>query len=151
MSGDHPVYLAIAGSVLAGAVWGRLSSRLPVPEWLRLLSIFVWTGLLGVLVMVIVGVLMHSWTAPAVVEAAALGPFALVRLALGEACLFFLLGAMFGFPATLGWVVAYRQPAKAVATSSKGTLVNNESRFRTTASAAQQAVQAVEADGRASS
>ena len=111
MSSDLPSYLVIAGSVLAGVVWGRLSSRLPIPEWLRLLTIFLWTGMLGIGAMLIGCVVRHSWTAPGVVEAAALGPLAVLRLAIGEACLWFLLGAAFGLPATVGWVVAYRQPA----------------------------------------
>jgi hypothetical protein len=111
MSSNLSSYLVIAGSVLAGVVWGRLSSRLPIPEWLRLLTIFLWTGMLGLGAMLIGCVVMHSWTAPAVVEAAALGPLAVLRLAVGEACIWFLLGAVFGLPASLGWVIGYRQPA----------------------------------------
>ena len=111
MVGNLAPYLVIAGSVLAGIVWGLLSSRLPIPEYLRLLTIFFWTGFLGLVAMLIGCVVMHSWASPAVVGAAALGPLALLRLALGQACVWFSLGAVFGLPASLGWVIGYRQPA----------------------------------------
>ena len=55
-------------------------------------------------------VVMHSWTAPAVLEAASFGPLAVVRLVIGEAVIWFLLGATFGLPASLGWVIGYRRP-----------------------------------------
>lgn len=110
MTSDPFSYVAIAGALLAGLIWGWLSARLPIPEWLRLLSIFLWTGGLGVLAMLVASVAMHSWTAPRVVEAASLGPRYLVSLVVGQVCLSFLAGAAFGLPATLGWVITYRQP-----------------------------------------
>lgn len=41
--------ILILGSVIAGFAWGKISARLPIPEWLRLLTMPVWTGTLMVI------------------------------------------------------------------------------------------------------
>lgn len=113
MNPDVFTYLLIAGSVLAGWVWGRISSRLPIPEWLRLLSTPLWTGALAVVLMSMASIAFlatHSWQSSRLLEAATLGIGPLTRLLLGYGFLWFLVGAAFGLPATLGWVVGYRQP-----------------------------------------
>lgn len=91
MNTDLLPYVAIVGSFIADLVWGRISARLPLPEWLRLVTIFFWTGGLGVVAMLIGRVVMHCWAAPLVLEAAALGAGSLAKLTLGEAFLCFLL------------------------------------------------------------
>ena len=67
-----------------------------------------WTGGLVVIAMSLASVATQSWTSPRVVEAAALGYGSLARLVVGYGCLWFLVGAAFGLPAVLGWVVTYR-------------------------------------------
>ena len=104
--------MLIVGSVIAGFAWGRISSRLPIPEWMRLMTTPVWTGALMVIVGWFISVTRMDRNAVRVVDAATLGPASIVRMALGFGIMCFLIGAVFGLPATLGWVLGYRQPAK---------------------------------------
>jgi len=104
--------ILILGSVSAGFAWGRISSRLPIPEWMRLLTTPVWTGVLMVIAGWIISVTRMDWNAVRVVDAATLGPASIVKMAIGYAIMCFLIGAVFGLPATLGWALGYRQPAK---------------------------------------
>lgn len=104
--------ILILASVVAGFAWGRISSRLPIPEALRLLTTPLWTGALMVIVGWFVSVTRLDWTAPRIVDTAKLGPASVVRMAFGYGVLCFLIGAVLGFPATLGWVLGYRQTAK---------------------------------------
>ena len=104
--------ILILGSVIAGFAWGRISSRLPIPEWLRLSTTPLWTGALMVIVGWFVSVTRLAWTAARVIDAAKLGPASVARMALGYGILCFSIGAVLGLPATLGWVLGYRQPAE---------------------------------------
>jgi hypothetical protein len=103
--------ILILGSVIVGFAWGRISSRLPIPEWLRLLTTPLWTGVLMVVVAWFVSVIHLEWSAARVVEASKLGPASVARMALGYGTACFLIGAVLGLPATLGWVLGYRPPA----------------------------------------
>jgi hypothetical protein len=107
-----PTYLLLLGSLGAGLAWGRISPRLPIPEWLRLLTTPLWTGCLFVSAMLCASIVMRSWTSPRIVEVAALGLGPLARLATGYLCLWFLAGAALGLPATIGWAIAYPQRGK---------------------------------------
>jgi hypothetical protein len=107
---DSAPSLLIVGSVVAGFVWGKISSRLPIPELLRLLTTPLWTGTLMVVLGWCVGVTRLGWTAARVVEAGTLGAVSVLRLAVGYGSICFLVGAALGLPATLGWVIGYRQP-----------------------------------------
>ena len=104
--------ILILGSVIAGFAWGRISSRLPIPEWLRLLTTPLWTGALMVIVGWFPSVPSHAWTAARIVDAAKLGPASVARMAFGYGILCFLIGAVLGLPATLGWVLGYRKPTE---------------------------------------
>lgn len=104
--------ILILGSVIAGFAWGRISSRLPIPEMLRLLTTPVWTGTLMVIAGWFFSVTRLDWNAARVVDAATLGPASIVRMTLSYGMMCFLIGAVFGLPATLGWVLGYRPPAK---------------------------------------
>lgn len=108
--GDIAPCLLILGSLAAGFVWGRISAGLPIPEVLRLLTLPLWTGILGVLVGWCIGVARLGWAAPVIKDAAKHGVMPVTRLAFGYACVCFLAGAVLGLPAALGWVVA--QPTK---------------------------------------
>jgi hypothetical protein len=112
MMSDALPGILILGSVIAGFAWGRISSRLPIPEWLRLLTMPLWTGVLTVIAGWFVSVSRLDWTAPRVVDTAKLGPASVIRMALGYGILCFLIGAILGFPATLGWILGYRRIAK---------------------------------------
>ena len=98
----------IVGSVVAGFAWGRISSRLPIPEWLRLLTTPLWTGALAVIVGWLVSVIRLDWSAPRLVDAATHGAASGLRLGLGYGIACFLIGSVLGLPATLGWVLGYR-------------------------------------------
>lgn len=111
MIGDLAPYHVVAGSVLAGIVWGLLSSRCLSPNTCGYSPFSGGPGFLGIVAMLIGCVVMHSLASPAVVGAAALGQLPLLRLALGQACVWFSFGTVFGLPASLGWVIGYRQPA----------------------------------------
>ena len=112
MMADALPGILILGSVIAGFVWGRISSRSPIPEWMRLLTTPVWTGALMVIAGWFISLARMDWNAARFVDAATLGPASIVRLALGYGIMCFLIGAVFGLPATLGWVLGYRHPAK---------------------------------------
>ncbi len=68
MSDAVPAIL-ILGSIVAGFAWGSISSRLPIPEWVRLLITPLWTGALMVIAGWLASVARLDWTAPRVVEA----------------------------------------------------------------------------------
>ena len=99
----------IFGSVTAGFAWGRISAWLPIPEWLRLVTTPLWTGALAVIVGWLVSVSRLDWKTPRVVDAGALGAASVLRLGLGYALACFVIGSLFGLPASLGWVLGYRQ------------------------------------------
>jgi hypothetical protein len=99
----------ILGSVIAGFVWGRLSSRLHIPELLRLLTTPLWTGALMVVVGWFSSVARLDWLAPRLSDTAKLGAVAVLRMAIGYGVACFLIGAVLGLPATLGWVLGYRR------------------------------------------
>ncbi|HYP74956.1 MAG TPA: hypothetical protein VER12_03335 [Polyangiaceae bacterium] len=109
---DIASYLLIVGRVVAGFVWGKISSRLPIPELFRLLTTPLCTGALTVVVGRCISVTRLDWSAARVVEAAKLGGAAVLGLAIGYSCICFLVGAVLGLPATLGWVIGYRQMTK---------------------------------------
>jgi len=109
---DWAPVILILGSVIAGFAWGRISSRLPIPELLRLLTTPLWTGALMVTLGWFMSVIRHAWTAARFVEAAKLEPALVATMALDYGMLCFLIGAVLGVPAMLGWVIAYRRPAK---------------------------------------
>jgi len=113
MSIAIPVIL-ILGSVIAGFAWGRISSRLAIPELLRLLTTPLWTGVLMVVIGWFVSIARLDWLAPRLSSAGALGAAAVLRLAIGYGAACFLVGAILGLPATLGWVLGYRRSAGGV-------------------------------------
>ena len=106
---DAVVWAIIVGSIAVGFVWGRISSRLRIPELVRLLATPVLTGALAV----VVGCVAFAIRARAHVEPRSgngFGVYDLIRLTLGSIFVLFLVGAAFGFPAVLGWVIGYRRP-----------------------------------------
>ena len=109
---DAVTGILIFSSVVAGFAWGRISSRLPIPEWMRLVTTPVWTGVLMVIAGWFMSVTRMDWNAPRVVDVATLGPVSIARMALDYGIMCFLIGAVFGLPATLGWALGYRRPVK---------------------------------------
>lgn len=99
----------IFGSVIAGFAWGRISSHLQIPELLRLLTTPLWTGVLMVVVGWFVSIARLDWLAPRLSDAGMLGAAPVLRMAVGYGAACFLIGAVLGLPAALGWVLGYRR------------------------------------------
>jgi hypothetical protein len=112
MTSDTVAVLIVVGTLIAGFAWGRVSSLLPIPEWLRVATTPIWTGTLAVVVGWLWIVTRFDWTAPRVAEAAKFGSMSVLKIGLGYGVLCFVSGAVLGLPATLGWVVGYRQIRK---------------------------------------
>lgn len=92
----------LALGVAVGAVWGRISERLAIPEMLRLLSTPLFTGLLGLvfgfpLSLVVFGAKIRNSPHEGAVMATAISCFAA--------------GMLLGLPAVFGWALGYRKPS----------------------------------------
>jgi len=110
---DAAIPLAgLLGVVIAGFVWGRISARLAIPEWLRLMTTPLWTGALTVILAWFVSGIRLDWTAPRLVAASKLGVLALAHMAFGYGLFCFIVGAVLGLPASIGWVIGYRPPVE---------------------------------------
>jgi hypothetical protein len=107
---EEAIYLYLAGALAVGFGWGRLSSRLPIPELLRLLGTFFCMGMLGGLV---VG-LVQLMTRPPRVEAFLmhLDFITLIQATAVYGCSCFLIGAVLGAPSILGFAFGYRRPRR---------------------------------------
>ncbi len=108
---EGSTYFYLASALVVGFGWGKVSSRLPIPEVLRLLGTFFCTGLLGVLFGFVVGVV-QLITRPPRVEALLtnLEFLPLVKATTSFACFCFLAGAVLGGPAVLGFAFGYQRP-----------------------------------------
>jgi hypothetical protein len=110
MAGETGVYLYLAGAVAVGFLWGKVSSRIPMPELLRLLGTFVCTGILGVLFGSAFGLVRLIERTPRLEEWLSLPVLVLVQQAFFYACGCFLVGAVLGGPSILGFAFGYRKP-----------------------------------------
>lgn len=106
---DAVVWAIIVGSIAAGFVWGRISSRLRIPELGRLLATPVLTGALAVVVGCVAFAIARAGQHVEPRSGNGFGIYDLIRLTLGSIFVLFLVGAAFGFPAVLGWVIGYRR------------------------------------------
>ncbi len=118
MSEDITALMLVSGTLVAGFVWGRLSSLLPIPEVVRLLATPVWTGFLSLIACSIYALSQSEIRLRFSAWIAELGLMTVARMAVGQSLLCFIAGAAFGLPAVLGWVVGYRRPRDSAGKSS---------------------------------
>lgn len=104
MPTDLPFLATLLGllalGVAVGAIWGRISERLAIPEMLRLLSTPLFTGLLGLvfgfpLSLVVFGAKIRNSPHEGAVMATAISCFTA--------------GILLGLPAVFGWALGYRK------------------------------------------
>ena len=110
MSSEAAIHLIVAGAIVVGFTWGKVSSRLPIPELLRLLGTFVCTGFLGLIFGLVVGLVQLIGRAPRTEEWLSLPFLGLVQRVVLYACVCFLAGAALGGPSILGFAFGYRRP-----------------------------------------
>jgi hypothetical protein len=95
--------VAVFGSVAFGVAWGRLSSRLPIPEVLRMLATPFCTACLGLFLGFPLSFLFFGGKIRN-------SPHDSVIAATAATC--FAAGLALGVPAIVGWVLGYRQPRR---------------------------------------
>lgn len=103
-------WIVIASSLFVGFIWGRLSSRRGIPEWLSFLVTPLWTGALTVVGIPFSNLFCAHRNYRALAHAIELGPIHVVQFVTGRALIWLLIGVVLGVPALFGHQFGYRRP-----------------------------------------